>query len=96
MKMVFITYNVAINDEVMEMLERHGVETYTRWEHVTGVGKSSGPHLDTHVWPARNSAIATATTDEKARALLEAVREMRQSMSGEGVKAFLIPVEEAT
>jgi nitrogen regulatory protein PII len=96
MKMVFITYNVAIHDEVMEMLQRHGVETYTRWEHVTGVGKSSGPHLDTHVWPARNSAIATATTDEKAGALLEAVREMRQSMSGEGIKAFLIPVEEAT
>jgi len=96
MKMVFIVYNVAINDEVMEMLQRHGVETYTRWEHVTGVGKSSGPHLDTHVWPARNSAIATATTDDTARALLEAVREMRQSMSGEGIKAFLIPLEEAT
>ncbi len=94
--MVFIAYNVAIHDEVMEMLQRHGVETYTRWEHVTGVGKSSGPHLDTHVWPARNSAIVTATADEKARALLEAVREMRQSMSGEGIKAFLIPVEEAT
>jgi len=96
MKMVFIIYNVAINEEIMEMLGRHGIETYTRWEHVTGVGKSSGPHLDTHVWPARNSAIATATTDDTARALVEAVREMRESMSGEGIKAFMIPVEDVT
>jgi hypothetical protein len=94
--MVFIAYNVAIHDEVMEMLRRHGVETYTRWDRVTGVGKSSGAHLDTHVWPARNSAIAAVTSDDTARALLEAVREMRRSMSGAGIKGFLIPVEEVT
>ena len=65
MKMVFVTYNVAVHDEVLEMLERHGVDTYTRWEHVTGAGKSSGPHLGTHIWPARNSAIATATSEAR-------------------------------
>jgi nitrogen regulatory protein PII len=96
MKMVFITYNVAMHDEVMELLRHHGLETYTRWEHVTGVGKSGGPRLDTYVWPGRNSAIAVAATDENASALLEAVREMRQSMSGVGIKAFLMPVEEVT
>ena len=96
MKMVFITYNVAVHDEVLEMLQSRGVDTYTRCEHVTGVGQSSGPHLGTHVWPARNSAITAATSDDKAKALLEAVREMRRSMSGEGVKAFIIPVEDVT
>jgi len=96
MKMVFVVYNVAVNDEVMEMLEQQRVETFTRWEHVTGVGKASGPHLDTHVWPASNCAIATATTDDKAKAIVEAVREMRRTMSAEGVKAFVIPVEDVT
>ncbi len=96
MKMVFIVYNVAVNDEVMEMLEQHGVETFTKWDRVTGVGKASGPHLDTHVWPASNSAIAAATSDDKAKAIVEAVREMRRTMSAEGVKAFVIPVEDVT
>ncbi len=96
MKMVFIIYNVAVHDEILEMLQGLGVDTYTRWEHVTGVGKSSGPHLGTHVWPARNSAITAATSDDRARAVMEAVREMRRSISGEGVKAFIIPVEDAT
>jgi len=96
MKMVFITYNVAVHDEILEMLRRNGVDTYTRWENVTGVGESSGPHLGTHVWPARNSAITSAMSDDKAKAVLASVREMRRSMSGEGVKAFIIPVEDVT
>jgi nitrogen regulatory protein PII len=96
MKMVFITYNVAVHDEILEMLRQNGVDTYTRWEHVTGVGESSGPHLGTHVWPALNSAIMAATSDDKAKSVLAAVREMRQAMSGEGVKAFIIPVEDVT
>ena len=95
-KMVFIVYNVAVHDEVMEMLQQHGAETFTRWEQVTGVGKSSGPHLNTHIWPAGNSAIATATSDEQAKAIVQAVREMRRTMSAEGVKAFVIPVDEMT
>ena len=96
MKMVFIVYNVAIHGDVIEMLEEHGVETYTRWERVTGVGRSSGPHLDTHVWPARNSAIVAAMADDTARTVVQAVQEMRRAMPGEGIKAFIIPVEETT
>jgi nitrogen regulatory protein PII len=96
MKIVLIVYNVALHRDVIEMLRQHGVETYSRWEHVTGVGKSSGPHLDTNVWPARNSAIVTATADELATALLEAVREMRKNLAAEGIKAFVMPLDDMT
>ena len=74
MKFVLITYNIAINDEVMEVLEKLALKSYTRWEQVTGVGQQSGPHMDTHVWPAKNLALAVVTEDEKARLLMEGIQ----------------------
>ena len=96
MKFVFITYNIAINDEVMEVLEKLALKSYTRWEQVTGVGQQSGPHMDTHVWPAKNLALAIVAEDEKARLLMEGIRRLRKTMAKEGLKAFCWQVEDMT
>lgn len=96
MKLVFIAYNVAINEEVMEAVEAAGLKAYTRWEEVTGVGEHSGPHLNTHVWPAKNSALAVVAEDDKAAVLMGQIRRLRETMGKEGVKAFSWNVEEIT
>ncbi|MCK4993766.1 MAG: hypothetical protein KAS13_01800 [Candidatus Omnitrophica bacterium] len=96
MKMVFITYNIAINDEVMEILKNVGIDGYTRWERTTGCGKASGPHLGTNVWPAENSVLAVAIEDEKKYKLIEKINEERKKLGREGVKAFVLPLEEIT
>ena len=96
MKMIFIMYNIAINDEVVQILKDEGIEEYTRWERATGCGKTSGPHLGSHIWPAVNSVLAVAVEDDKKNQLIEEIKKMRQKLGKEGIKAFVLPLEEIT
>ncbi len=96
MKMVFIMYNIAINDEVMEILKDAGIEGYTRWERTTGCGQTSGPHFGTHVWPPVNSVLAIAVEDDRKDKLIERIKEVRKKLGKEGIKAFVLPLEEMT
>lgn len=94
--MIFIMYNIAINEEVMQILKNEGIEEYTRWERVTGCGKTSGPHLGNHIWPAVNSVLAVALEDDKKDKLIKQIKELRKKLGREGIKAFVLPVEEIT
>ena len=96
MKLVFIVYNVAIHEEIMEILEKLDLKSYTRWEEVTGVGRQSGPHLNTHVWPAKNAALVVVAKDNEAQLLMEEIRQLRKTAAREGVKAFCWRVDNAT
>jgi len=96
MKMIFIMYNIAINDEVMQILKDVGIEGYTRWERATGRGKTSGPHLGNHIWPVVNSVLAVAAEDNKKARLIERIKELRKKLGKEGIKAFVLPLEEIT
>ena len=95
-KMVFVMYNIAINDEVMEILKDVEIEDYTRWERTTGRGKASVPHLGTNVWPAVNSVLAVVVEDDKKGRLIEEIKKIRKKIGKEGIKAFVLPVEEMT
>jgi len=95
-KLVFIAFNVALHDDLMQAMKELGLEGYTRWKEVSGVGRQSGPHMGDHIWPTKNSALVVAADDEKAGRLLDAVRDMRLTMGKQGIKAFLLNVEDAT
>ncbi|MFA5362170.1 MAG: PG0541 family transporter-associated protein [Candidatus Omnitrophota bacterium] len=94
MKMVMIVYNEAIDDEVMGALTASGIENFTKWQRVLGQGKISGPHLDSSVWPGVNNVCMTVVEDGKVKPLLEQVKGLRKHLGKEGVKAFVLPVEE--
>jgi len=96
MKLVLIAHGEGISSEVMELLEKVGADSYTRWTGVQGKGKASGPHLGTHVWPKLNAVVAVALEDTQAERLVEGVRELRQRIGAEGVKAFVLPLEAIT
>lgn len=96
MRMLLITYNEAIDGEVMEILKANSVESYTKWTKVLGKGSTSGPHLLTHVWPKANNVVVVGIQDEQAEKVLEGVRHLRKTLGREGVKAFLIPLEAVT
>ena len=96
MKLIIICYNVAIHQEVMEVLKETGIKNYTRFERAQGVGDLSGPHLGTNVWPAVNSVMIIALEDEKKDKLIEKIKELRKNLGKEGVKAFVLPLEEIT
>lgn len=94
--MVIISYNVGIEVEIMELFEKLEIKEYTKFEKVKGVGKTSGPHLGDHIWPAINSLIFTVLEEEKKNKLIEGVKNLRKLFGKEGIKAFVLPVEEIT
>jgi len=94
MKMVMIVYNEAIDEEVMDSLESCCIEHFTKWQRVLGKGKMSDPHLDTSVWPGVNNVCVTVVEDIKVEAILLKTKELRARLGKEGIKAFVLPVEE--
>ncbi|QAT17564.1 hypothetical protein BU251_07460 [Candidatus Velamenicoccus archaeovorus] len=96
MMMTMITYNEAIDDEVMEILESCGVKNYTKIKGVFGKGETSGTHLGDDIWPGRNNILYAACQDNEARQLILYVKELRKKLGKEGVKAFVLPLEEMT
>jgi hypothetical protein len=55
MKLILMTYYVGVHNEVMEILERLDVCTYTRWREVDGRVSCGEPRESSHVWPGSNS-----------------------------------------
>ena len=96
MKMIIIAYNMALEEEVMEVLDSAGLDCYTKWEKVTGRGRLSAPHLGTHVWPGFNNVMMVIADDGSVSPLLEGVRNLRRTLGKEGIKAFVLPVEDVT
>lgn len=96
MRMLIIAYSEAIDEEVMQMLKTNVQAEYTKWTGVLGWGQHSEPHLLTHVWPRANNVLMICVEDQKAGAIREGVRELRQTLGNEGVKAFSMGVDDVT
>lgn len=95
-KMVMIVYNEAIDIEVMQFLKECSLENYTKIRGVFGRGTTSGTHLGNDVWPGRNNILYVVCAEKEAQQILACIRELRKKLGHEGMKAFLLPVEEAT
>jgi nitrogen regulatory protein PII len=96
MKMVMVVYNEAIDAEVMEVLEKCGLRNYTKITAVYGRGSSSGTHLGNDIWPGRNNILYVACDEKQVKEMLSCVRELRKKLDKEGIKAFLLPIEDVT
>jgi len=95
-KMVMVVYNEAIDMEVMEILKNCGLENYTKVASVYGRGTTSGTHLGNDIWPGRNNVLYIACAESQAKQILSCVRELRKKLGHEGIKAFLLPLEDST
>ena len=96
LKMVMIVYNEALDDEVMETLGSCAIKNYTKISGVYGRGECSGTHLGDDIWPGRNNILYVACEETQARQMLNCVRTLRKTLGKEGVKAFVLPIEEMT
>jgi nitrogen regulatory protein PII len=96
MKMVMISYNEAVEEEVSEALEKLGVTGYTKWINVLGRGRTGGEHLGSHVWPEKNCVVFLAVDERKKKDIIEEVKALRKTVGHEGIKAFVMPLEEIT
>ena len=94
MKAMFIAYNQAYNEEIVDMLAAHGQRGFTRWEDIQGKGHFNGiPHMGSHAWPEMNHAVLAMVKDEKVAVLLEEFRKMDESAPDLGLRAFVWNVE---
>lgn len=95
MKLVIIAYNEALDEEILEALTASGLENFTRWKKVEGKGTKSGYHLGNHIWPGFVNVLMVGCNDENATALVEEIKKLKTKFAHEGVKAFVLPIDEA-
>lgn len=95
MKAVFITFDQAHYEAILQILDRNSMRGFTYWENVQGRGSKTGePHYGSHAWPSTNSSIMTIVEDEKAPKLLELLRNLDKTKEALGLRAFVMNVED--
>ncbi|MDP2940020.1 MAG: hypothetical protein Q8O13_08080 [Candidatus Omnitrophota bacterium] len=96
MRMVMIVYNEAIDMEVMEVLKNCALKNYTKIMGVFGQGTTSGTHLGNDIWPGRNNILYIACEEKQSIQMLSCIKELRKKIGREGIKAFVLPLEDVT
>ena len=95
MKAVFIPYNQAYKERLIEILDKMSIRGFTMWEQVQGRGSNSGdPHYGNHAWPTMNSSILTVIPNEKVDALLKAIHALDLQTEMQGIHAFVWSIEQ--
>ncbi len=80
----------------MDSLTGCGLKNYTKITDTYGSGLTSGTHLGNDIWPGKNSLLYVACEDKEAKQLISCIRELRKILGREGVKAFLMPMDDMT
>jgi len=94
MKALFITYNQAFNEEIVDILEANGQRGFTRWEDIQGRGSRDGkPHMGSHGWPEMNHAVLTVVEDSKVESLAGALKEKDEESPELGIRTFVWNIE---
>jgi len=91
-----LTYNEAIDVDIMEVLNSCGLVNYTKITRVYGKGTTSGTHLGDQIWPGLNYILYVACEDAQAKQVIFGVTNLRKTLGKEGVKAFVMPLEQIT
>jgi len=96
MKAVLIVHNAAIEPEINEVLETYGVKCYTKFTNMLGKGQLSQPHWNSDVWPGINYGTFIVLEKNKAEKIMQQIRNMRQNLGSEGLKAFMWQIDDIT
>jgi hypothetical protein len=95
MKAILITYGQSLGRPVEDLLDKLEIRGFTRWAETFGRGSEHGePHYGTHAWPSKNGTVLAVMQEEKATALLDALRQLNEHAEQQGLSAFVWSVEE--
>lgn len=90
MKAIFISFDQAHYEAVVDILTRTSCRGFTSFGEVTGRGTKTGdPHYGTHSWPSVNSALITFVEDDREEILLKKLHELDESKPMLGLRAFV-------
>lgn len=93
MQAVFIAYDQAHHEAIIDLLERNSCRGFTSFGETQGRGSFKGePHYGTHAWPSLGGAILTIVEDERLDIVLKKLKELDESKPLLGLRAFAWPV----
>ena len=94
MKAIFIAFDLAHTERILDVLERSNCRGFTQWDQVMGRGTKTGePHYGSHAWPSLASSIITFVEDNRVDTVLEKLHEMDVATPKLGLRAFVWDVE---
>lgn len=93
MQAIFIAYDQAHHEAIIELLERSSCRGFTSFGEVQGRGSVKGePHYGSHAWPSLGGAILTMVEDQRLDSVLEKLKALDESKPKLGLRAFVWPV----
>ncbi|MBD5183646.1 MAG: hypothetical protein HDS97_01975 [Bacteroidales bacterium] len=93
MQAIFISYDQAHHQAIIEILDKLSCRGFTAFGNVQGRGSVKGePHYGSHAWPSLAQAMFTFVEDEKAPTLLERLKALDESKPRLGLRAFQWPI----
>lgn len=96
MKSIFIAYDQAHYEAIVEILDRSNCRGFTSFGTVQGRGSVKGdPHYGSHAWPSLASAILTIVPDDRVPLLLQRLKALDEEKPLLGLRAFVWNVEES-
>ena len=94
MKALFISYNQALTERVMKIMDDNGARGFTKWALTEGRGSFDGePHYGNHAWPSMNASILTIIDEEKVEKILQDLRQLDEVTRMQGLRAFVWTLE---
>ncbi len=94
MKAMFIAFDQAHYDHIVEVLEKNNCRGFTSWESVKGRGSKTGePHYGSHAWPSIAGAIMTMVEDSRVDNLLDALKALDDEKPKLGLRAWTWNIE---
>ncbi len=95
MKMIMIVCPEDRGEEIRSQISAHEVHAYTELKNVTGEG-ATGKKLGNSLWPEKSIIVFTVVSDDRKDGLLKDLRACSESLyPGEGMRIFVLPVDEA-
>lgn len=93
MQLLFIVYNNAVDEEVVEIVKKY-TSGYSKFTEVQGEGNKE-PKLGTHIWPGFNNCIMTAVNGAKEKnKIAEEINNLKVKFKGVGINIFVLNLKE--
>lgn len=96
MKAIFIAYDQAHHELIIDALTRLNCRGFTGFGTVQGRGSKDGePHYGSHAWPSLAQAILTMVEDRQVDLVLKRLRELDEDKPKLGLRAFVWNIEQS-
>jgi hypothetical protein len=99
MKLILIVFNFIYDEPIRAIVERLKIPGFTEVPRVFGTGES-GKRFETHAFPGHDTMILTVVRDAQVEAILAELSALKKGLADRakrhgGIKAFVLPVEQA-